>query len=390
MVTGLNGLGGVRAEVATTDADGPNGRLDAAILPREVPIHLFRRDWSESWKVSLGLRKWLRENTADYDLVHIHAVWSFATAVAARAAERAGVPYILRPAGMLSDYSWNRQRWKKRFYWKLVEERTIQNAAGFHATSCAEAGEIRAVRPDARVFVVPNGVDDDAYIVAADRELLRRCCGAAAENLPLVLFLSRLHPKKGIVDRLLPGMATLRPECFLAIAGGEDPHALGYADQIWRAIERLGLSDRVKLLGAVSPAERWAMYDGADVFVLPSHSENFGVVVGEAMARGCPVVVTEGVQSSEHVRAGRAGEVVPFDVEALATALDRLLAQPELRRTYGEGGRLYAAEHFRWARIAGQIHRMYEACLGGEKMPRCEVENPHPGPLPVGESEIAR
>ena len=132
------------------------------------------------------------------------------------------------------------------------------------------------------------------------------------------------------------------------------------------------------------------MYDGADVFVLPSHSENFGVVVGEAMARGCPVVVTEGVQSSEHVRVGRAGEVVPFDVEALAMALDRLLAQPELRRTYGEGGRMYAAEYFRWARIAGQIHRMYDACLGGEEMPRCEVENRHPGPLPVGDGEIAR
>jgi glycosyltransferase involved in cell wall biosynthesis len=366
MVAALNELDGVQAEIATTDADGPGRRLKSADVPKlTFSVHMFRRTCSEQWKVSLGLKDWLRYHAGDYDLIHIHAVWSFATAAAARAADRSGVPYIVRPAGMLSNYSWNRQGWKKRLYWNLVEKRTIQHAAVFHATSDAEAEEIRAARSDARVFVIPNGVEDAAFAVPSDPTALRQHCGPNVGDLPILLFLSRLHPKKGIVDRLLLAVASMRSPCFLAIAGGEDPHAPSYEREVRQAIERLGLRQRVALLGPVASADRWAMFDGADVFVLPSHSENFGVVVGEAMARGCPVVVTDAVQSCEHVRAAGAGEVVPGDVAALATALERMISQPELRRAYGEVGRVYAQVHFRWDRIAEQIHQMYREVLDG-------------------------
>jgi glycosyltransferase involved in cell wall biosynthesis len=365
MIAALNQSCEVQAVVATTDADGAGGRLAAADLPPGIPVHLFRHSFSERWKVSLGLRNWLRHHARDYDLLHVHAVWSFATAAAARAARRSGVPYIVRPAGMLSDYSWKRQGWKKRLYWAFVEKRTIQNAVAFHATSDAEAAEIRSVRCDARVFTIPNGVDETAFVAPCDSATLRQLSGPLVGDLPILLFLSRLHPKKGIVDRLLPAIVTMRSPCFLAIAGGEDPHAPGHEREVRQAIQRLGLAQRVALLGSVSPADRWRMFDGADVFVLPSHSENFGVVVAEAMARGCPVVVTDKVQSWSHVRTAEAGEVVSDDVGALAAALDRLISQRELRCACGEAGRAYASEHFRWERIAQQIQRMYRDCLGG-------------------------
>lgn len=370
LVAALNKMADVQAELVTTDADGAGRRLSAADIPHGLPIHVFRRNISERWKVSLGLRSWLRQHARDFELLHVHALWSFATAAAARSAERSGVPYIVRPAGMLSDYTWQRQGWQKRGYWKLIEQRTVAKAAAFHATSNEEAAEVRAVRPDARVFTIPNGVDEEAFTVPRDTQSLRAQLASAAADMPIILFLSRLHPKKGIVDRLLPAVAAMRTACLLVMAGGEDPHAPGHELEIRQAIERHKLAHRVALLGSVPPAERWAMFDGADVFALPSHSENFGIVVAEAMARGCPVVVTDHVQACEHVRAAGAGEVVPGDVGELATALDRMLTNGELRQSYGERGREYAARHFRWQRIAEAIHEMYRQCLAVRQVPR--------------------
>lgn len=363
MVGALNEVDGLHAEIATTDADGPRTHLKIDDLPYGIPIHLFRSNWSEEWKWSLRLWRWLRNRVGDYDVIHIHALWSFATVGAARAANRYNVPYILRPAGMLSDYTWRRRVWKKSLYWKLIERKTIREAAGFHATSTEEAEDIRAMRSDARVFVIPNGVDTDAYDLKPQESCLRERCGSRVGQHPILLCMSRLHPKKGIADRLLPAIAAMKTYCFLAIAGGEDPSARGYSDEVRDTVKRLKLEHRVALLGPVRSSDRWEMFDGADLFVLASHSENFGVVVAEAMARGCPVVVTEGVQSSEHVQSARAGEVVSGDVPALAGALDRMLAERQLLKNYGEAGRAYARRHFRWEMIARQVQNMYEECI---------------------------
>lgn len=363
MVRNLNRLPNVSAEIATTDADGSAGRLTHQDLPKDIPIHLFRRTASERWKFSVGLRQWLRANTAKYDLIHIHALWSFATAMAASAAQKSGVPYVVRPAGMLSAYTWERKGWKKRLYWHLSEQRTIARAAAFHVTSEAEATEVRAVRKDARVFLIPNGVDDAAFNHSGQCPTSLLDFRRPDANTPLVLFLSRLHPKKGIVDRLLPAIAAMRIPSFLAIAGTEDTHAPGYETEVRNEVARLGLQHRVTFLGAVRGDDRWSLFDEADVFVLPSRSENFGIVVAEAMARRCPVVVTDTVQSCTHVAAANAGEVVPDNVAAIAIALDRVLSRPEVGKAYGEAGRGYAERHFRWDQIAHQIRKMYDDCL---------------------------
>jgi glycosyltransferase involved in cell wall biosynthesis len=413
LVSALNGLPEVCAEIATTDADGANARLSRSELPEDVTVHLFRRNWSEQWKLSIGMWRWLQRNVADYDLIHIHGVWSFATAAAARAAESHGTPFVVRPAGMLSQYSWGHRGWKKQVYWRLVESRTLERAAGFHVTSHQEAAEVRALLPNAQVFVIPNGVDEQAFSlkrfqtrITADSSLQERDCERAlsspkevgveaksgpseglgsgnkttvgkstvlnilrdrcndlATDVPLVLFLSRLHPKKGIVDRLLPAFVAMQSVATLAIVGEEDSRAPGYEREIRNAIERLGLDPRVTLLGPVYGDDRWSLFDAADVFVLPSHSENFGIVVAEAMARACPVVVTDTVQSCDHVALANAGEIVPGNASELAAALDRVLSNREINKAYGDAGREYAEQHFRWDKIAREIRQMYDRCL---------------------------
>jgi glycosyltransferase involved in cell wall biosynthesis len=350
-------------ELATTDADGPGGRLAEQEVPRDYPVHIFQRTATEQWKYSRSLGTWLRKNTSRFDVVHIHALWSYSSNAAARAAHDARVPYIIRPAGMLSEYTFAHRAWKKRLYWQLMERSTVGRATAFHATSSAEKCDILRVRPDAIVHVIPNGVDQGAWSVDGQQVGQNTHRDTVCSERPIVLFMSRLHPKKGIVDLLLPAWAQVCSDAVLAIAGGTDAHMPAYEQQVRDTVDRLGLASRVRLLGEIPPQQRWEMYDAAQIFVLPSHSENFGIVVAEAMARGCPVVVTDQVQSCEHVLAANAGIVVPRSVPALAEALEMMLTNAARRTAFGQSGPLYARRHFTWQRIAAEVRQMYESTI---------------------------
>ena len=267
---------GVAVELATTAVDGP-GRITEADLPKNrVNTHLFDD--------APALRNWLRLNIRQYDLLHVHSLWNRVVAVACAEARRAKVPYVLRTCGMLSQYTWSRSWLKKRAYWWLIERRNVLGAAGFHATSGVEREDIRACGVRAPIAVIPLGVEQPALDKPADPAWLRRQCGPSAGEKPIILFLSRLHPKKGVADFLLPAFARLRTSAFLAIAGGVDDSTPGHGDEIRSVASQLGVNDRIALIGPVAPADRWAAFDGAAVFCLPSRSENFGLVVAEAMA----------------------------------------------------------------------------------------------------------
>lgn len=362
LVAALNRLPGVTAELATTDADGPGCRLDPTDAPAGIPIHLFRRTATESWKYSAGLGRWLQANAGRFDIIHSHGLWSYCNMAAATAARRMRVPYVVRPAGMLSEYCMNTKAAKKRVYWAAIEGRSVRGAAGFHATGEDEVADIRRVRPDARTFLIPQGVETAAFDVPAEPGWLPGLCGPAVAGRPILLFVGRLHPVKGLTDFLLPAMARL-PGLFLAVAGGADAQAARYPEEVRSLIGRLGLADRVALLGAVPPADRWRLFDGAVAFVLPSHSENFGMVVVEAMARACPVVVTDGVQAKAHVREAGAGRVVQPDVVALADALAAVAGDMSARRLMGAAGAEYVRRHLTWDGVAGQVAEMYDVVI---------------------------
>jgi glycosyltransferase involved in cell wall biosynthesis len=266
---------------------------------------------------------------------------------------------------MLSPYTWGRSAWKKRLYWWAVERRNLSGARAIHATSSAEADEVKALRlpPSVRTVVIPNGVDNAAWEVESRADYLRQRCGGRAGDRPIVLFLSRLHPKKGIVDLLIPAFSRLRTDAFLVIAGGVDEHAPEHEAEVRAALKRFNLADRVALLGSVLPAERWWLYDGASVFVLPSRSENFGVVVAEAMARGVSVVVSQEVQACEHVKQADGGCVVSLDVDELGTTLEKLFREPNTRHALGQNGAEYARTNLNWDRIAAALIEVYDATV---------------------------
>lgn len=318
---------GCEVEIASTDADGPDGRLESSQIPSDLQIRLFPRTWSESWKYSRLFAKWIGAHVSDYDLIHTHAVWSHLPGCGAMAAIRKKVPFVVRPAGMLSSYSMGRKSVAKNVLWWLREGKMVAHASAFHATSQGEAQEISRLRPDADIWTIPHGLPEEAFSVPAEPDWLRQKCPGAGNN-PIILYFSRIHPKKGLSDILIPAFSQMNPEAHLAIAGGEDSHVPGYENEVRRQVQLLGMENRVSFLGPIAPEDRWRLLDGAAVFVLPSQAENFGVVVTEAMARGTPVVISDQVQIGDIVENNSGGRVIPRDATLWAQTLTELLQAP--------------------------------------------------------------
>lgn len=335
---------GHEVTVFTTDVHGDE-RLDVPLCEpvavdgvsvRYFPVRSARTYWSPA------LGRALRERTAGLDLVHLHSVFLWPTSAAARAAERADVPYVLSPRGMLVPELFARQgRLRKTAWMLLAERRTIERAAALHVTSALEAEEaVRLGLPLPPAWVIPNGVD-----LAGN--------GAAPEREPFLLFLGRVSWKKGL-DRLVPALAHV-PGAALKIAGNDEE---GLRPELERLAETAGVAPRVSFLGPVHGEEKESLLARAALLVLPSYSENFGNVVLEAMAAGCPVAVTPEVGLAGTVRETGAGLVADGDPARLGAALRDLLADPARREEMGRRGR-EAAERFSWAAVAEAMEAAY-------------------------------
>jgi glycosyltransferase involved in cell wall biosynthesis len=344
--------------VYTTNVDGDNDLEVPLGTPVELdgvkvhyfPVPLLRR---LCWSPALGSR--LSATVESYDVVHVHSVFLLPMRAAARAAARAQVPYIIAPRGMLiRDMVDRKSRWVKRAWIRLVERKSIAQAAGVHVTADLEGDELRALfgAPLPPIVSIPNGVDWPAHH-------LPKSAGPHA-HLPerYALFLSRISWKKGL-DRLLRAWQHV-PDLPLVIAGNDEEH---YQPQLLALAQSLGVASRVAFIGEVSDADKWALYESAEVFVLPSYSENFGNVVAEAMAMGCPVIVSPEVGISSLVKAAGAGVVTSCEPAELAAVICRIMADPATRRELGRRGRLAAVSRLSWNGVALQAEDLYRQVI---------------------------
>ncbi|HEV3459556.1 MAG TPA: glycosyltransferase [Thermoanaerobaculia bacterium] len=356
---------GHQVTVFTTDVHGA-GTLD---VPRGVPVAI---DGVAVWYFPVAAPRRLYRSpalaaalagVAGFDLVHLHSVFLWPTSAAARAAERAGVPYLVAPRGMLvGDLLRRRGRLRKRLWIRLVERHTLARAAALHATSELEAQEAaRLGLPLPPVYVVPNGVEAEPWDPARETALAPAVRAALARR-PLLLFLGRISWKKGL-DRLVAALAEV-PGATLALAGNDEE---GYRASLDRLAAAAGVAGRVLYLGPVHGADKAGLLHGADALVLPSYSENFGNVVLEAMAAGLPVAVTPEVGLAALVREHGAGVVTAGDPPLLAAALRRLLADPAAGKAMGCRGAAAAARELSWQVIACRMENVYARILAARR-----------------------
>lgn len=352
--TELVGLG-IDVTIAATGT-GPSTR------PTSGPAILaFRRD-ADFYSTSLPLRGWLRREAARFDVIHIHELFTFPSIAGARAAEGAGRPYVLTPHGVLMR--WDRMHSRpalKRLSIALIERRVVDRAAVVHFTTDRERTESLEVVAPRHDVVFPLGLDLSEFASPPPRDALEERL-PALRGRQYVLFLSRLHPKKG-AETLLRSFARLdAPAVALVIAGSGDP---AYARSLRDLAGSLGIAEGVVFAGFLDKRERLAALAAALCLVQPSASESLGVSVVEAMAAGIPVVATDGVALSADVAAAGAGVTVAPDPTALAAVLERILGDGALRAAMGERGRAFAHQRFSLGVYAERLRATYAAIAGG-------------------------
>jgi glycosyltransferase involved in cell wall biosynthesis len=365
---------GWSVDVATTDDDGPGKRVDVPHgrrVEREGYGVFYFPKQTEFYKVSLPLGAWLRRHVRDYDVIHVHALFSHASTAAGRAARRTGVPYVIRPLGVLNRWGMeNRRRWLKALSFRWVEQPLLRGAAAIHYTSEAERVEAEAAGVTTRAAVIPLGIDTAAFENLPNAELLL-AKWPQLRGRKIVLFLSRLDPKKGL-ELLIPAFAKVRrivPEALLVIAGDG---AADYEKTCRQLAADAGISEDVVWTGYLGGEAKLAALAAASVFVLPSHSENFGIAVVEALAAGLPCVTTTGVAVSAEVLAGDAGRVVEPDSTALAAALIELLTDDGRRKKCAGNARRLASEKFSLAAMGAALAGLYEEIIAAHRRDSAE------------------
>jgi glycosyltransferase involved in cell wall biosynthesis len=340
---------------------GAASRLIATGRPRNddaVGLRTFpRRRFPYRLGRSPEMYRWLRSEVASQAvaIVHSHSAWMMPNVYPGWVTRDGDARLVVSPRGTFSKWALGRSRPVKLLFWNTLQRRAIAHAGLFHATAESECADIRRLGFRQPIAVVPNGVDipDIAPGPRGDAKTL--------------LFLGRVHPKKG-VDLLLEAWVRLQgahSDWRLRIVG---PGDAGYMRRLAGLAASLG-AERVTFAGPLYGRDKTEAYRAADLFVLPTHSENFGMAVAEALAAGCPVVTTKGAPWSELAGYG-AGWWVDIGVEPLQRALEEAMArEPRALVEMGARGRSWMERDFSWDRIAAQMIDAYRWIREGGARP---------------------
>lgn len=295
------------------------------------------------WKVRRDYLQILEE--VKPDVVHVNCCWHPYFAYAVIWARQAGYKVVLTPHGMLEPWIMKRHYWTRKLPSLLLfQRRAVRMATLLHATAEMEKQHLLDLGWNREVCVVPNGIEVQKIAMKEDWTPSRR-----------LLFMSRIHPKKG-VDRLIRAFATLPVEYTLQIAGEGAPD---YVAELQRLASEMGVADRVEWLGGVYGERKWRTVRSADIMVLPTHSENFGIVVAEALAAGTPVITTQGTPWQE-LESEHCGWWIALDDMALSQALQQAAAcTAEQLSVMGRNGRKLVEERYSTTTVAHQFLDIY-------------------------------
>lgn len=310
-------------------------------------VRVIDGSWNGSWRESSRQFEQAMLRVAP-DVVHFHGIWHPILHFNCVACRRHKVPYVIAPRGALDEWSMRQKTWKKKLALWLYQWRDLSKAAALHVTAQMEAEHCRKLGYKGRFILSPNGVNlpKGDLVPARGRHGNHR-----------MLFLSRMHPKKGVLE-LVEAWARVQVDMATNGGGGEwlcelvytvfDPIERQYEARVRQRIEELGLADRFVFTGAMTNEAKWTAYMRADGFVLPSHTENFGIVIAEALYAGVPVITTKNTPW-RRLEEAKAGWWIDLSVENLARALEELMNMSDIDRTaMGARGRELVIREYSW------------------------------------------
>ena len=315
------------------------------------------RSWPRRFLVSWPLLRDLWQRSSQVDVVHIHCLYRFHTIAAVLAARHAGVPYVIQPNGSLDPWHRRRRRRAKNVYHALIEDSNLRGAAAIICNSEHEARSVRGLGYTCPTWVIPAGLDAEDFRRPTSGEAFLAQAGVEP-GTRLVTFLGRISEKKGLplLVEAFRDTASQFPSARLLVAGPDDE---GIGRRLGDRIAELGLSGRISFLGWVGGDEKRALLQRSDVFVLPSADESFGMAVVEAMAVGCPVVISPDVALQDVVSSAGAGIVAERNGASIARAVNAILGDPELARRMTAAGKRVVDDTYSWNQVGPEMERMY-------------------------------
>lgn len=358
----------------TNEASGPSYtvvRLCESLIDLGLDAQLAALDWAPIGKKPAFLRtfplgvvgprrlgrspdmaRWLAMEVQSrrVSLMHSHGMWQMNAVYPGRVASKYKTPLMLSPRGAWSEWAMASGSLVKRPFWALIQRPSVEAVTCFHATAENEYQDIRRLGFRQPVAIIPNGIDIPFKI--------EKC----SKSVRTLLFLSRIHPKKGL-DMLLPAWGAIQarfPDWQLQIVGNDDGYygVSGYLEELQTLSKQLGLQ-RIQFLGALHGEAKWKAYADADLFVLPTYSENFGISVAEALAAGIPSIVSKGAPWIGLEKQG-AGRWIEIGLEPLVAGLEDLMRRsPEQLQTMGRLGREWMLREFDWRIIGQQMKDVY-------------------------------
>ncbi|CAG9889774.1 Glycosyltransferase [Bacteroides ovatus] len=286
------------------------------------------------------------------DVVHINCCWMPACAFTQKWAQALGYKVVLTPHGMLEPWIMARHYWSKKVPALLLYQKSaVVKADVLHATAKSEKENLQRLGYNDRIKVIANGIDVEDIEMKPSWKRNKE-----------ILFLSRIHVKKGI-NFLLEAVAQLKEQMegyVIRIAGEGD---VTYIEELKQLAARLGISQLIIFEGGVYGNRKWELFRQADLFILPTHSENFGIVVAEALASGTPVITTMGTPWSE-LESQRCGWWTEVGTEATAQALCNFLSLTEDElEMMGRNGRKLVEEKYSVRKVAKEFVDMYKSIL---------------------------
>lgn len=281
-------------------------------------------------------------------IIHDHGIWLGNNRAVADVCRRRRLIRVVSPRGMVSPWSLAHGGLKKQVAWAAFQRRDLSAATAFHATGEQEAEDLRRLGLQQPIAVIPNGIELPQEMPPRRTNPARRTC----------LFLSRIHPKKGLPNLLHAWKKSMsKQQCWRLLLVGPDENQ--HRGELASLVQSLDLQSEVEFMDAASDSRKWELYRQADLFVLPSFSENFGIVIAEALAAGVPVITTTATpwQSLDNEKLGW---WVEPEIDAIATALSDAAQLPnEGLVSMGKAGALWAVERFAWDGIAERMLAFY-------------------------------
>ena len=343
---------GAEIELLTTDPGANSHRSEGG-----VDIRTFHRNWPSSFCHSAGLRRCLRN--MESDVIHHHSIWLRTLHYAHKAALASGASFVVSPRGMMDPWAWNHHSQRKAFARAVIHPGALEAVDGWHVTSSEEKEAVRRLGFRQPICVAPNGVSapsPEEFEAAARhwREIL-----PASKQKPVALFYSRFHRKKRLIELIDLWLETGPDDWLLLIVGIPEDYS---PKMIEDYVLRSGNSARVRVYDGAGHPPPFAV---ASLFVLPSHSENFGLSIAEALANGVPAIVTDSTPWSGINSIG-AGWCVPW-VEFGATLHAATSESPESLANRGSIGRRWVLREFSWANSARLLLDFYGALRANAK-----------------------